>query len=212
MTSTFRSALPPLLVAVLAPLALAACSVFGVRSTPGPAYEVVARLEDGIEVRRYGERVAAETRAEDGLNAAFRRLAGYIGGANAGGREIAMTAPVEVEGQRIAMTAPVETDGRTMRFFLPEDFTLESAPRPTDEAVRLRAVPPRTEAALRYTGLRGPERVAAKAADLQDALTGSGWKPAGTAFGYFYDPPWTLPWLRRHEAVVPVAADEGTKP
>ena len=55
-------------------------------------------LIDGVEIRRYGPRIAAETTVaadeEAARSAGFRRLAGYIFGGNHQVRRIAMTAPV----------------------------------------------------------------------------------------------------------------------
>ena len=83
---------------VICAVLLAGCSAFGVRSgTEQPAYEVVERIGDDVEIRRYGERLAAEVtvEAEDEMaarNEAFRILADYIFGANRAAEEIAMTA------------------------------------------------------------------------------------------------------------------------
>jgi hypothetical protein len=41
-------------------------------------------------------------------------------------------------------------------------------------------------------------------------LAGSKWQPQGEPVAWFYDPPWTLPPLRRNEAAVPVT-DEATR-
>ena len=48
--------------------------------------------------------------------------------------------------------------------------------------------------------------VAAKQRLLVDALAAAAWLPDGPASAWFYDPPWTLPWLRRNEVSVPVVA------
>lgn len=199
-------------------LMLSGCSLVGIRSGyEQPAYEAVDRFDPGVEIRRYGPRLAAETTveaadAEAGRNAAFRILAGYIFGANRAKGEIAMTSPVEVQSgsRKIAMTSPVEAasagSGRfTMRFFLPAQLTLATAPEPTDPRVRLLELPGQTLAALRFTGSRGGERVAAESGALLRALDGSAWQPAGEPFAFFYDPPWTLPFLRRNEVAVEVA-------
>ena len=57
---------------------------------------------------------------------------------------------------KIDMTAPVtqvEVNGdRVMRFFLPTPFTIEDAPRPTSDAVRLVIVKSKTYAVMRYSG------------------------------------------------------------
>ena len=123
-----------------------------------------------------------------------------------------MTVPVEsaARGEEIAMTTPVETapaadGGYAMRFFLPSSYTLASAPEPTDPRVRIVAVPETTEAVLSFTGSRSPERVADEQERLLSALASSAWRPTGPPVALFYDPPWTIPFLRRNEVAVPVA-------
>lgn len=198
---------------------LSACSVVGIRSgTEQPSYELVAALADDLEIRRYGPRVAAETDQEgdgtDARNQAFRTLAGYIFGGNRAQSKVAMTAPVETErSQSIAMTAPVEGGGsdgrRTMRFFMPAGYTIETLPVPDDPRVRLVEVPGQTLAVLRFTGARDSETIARRQAELLERLNGTGWRVQGTPSSFLYDPPWTLPFLRRNEAVVAVARKDG---
>lgn len=196
---------------------LSACSVVGVRSgTEQPRYDVVARLADGVEVRRYAPRLAAETTVDGTEYAArstgFRRVAGYIFGGNSGRARIAMTAPVAVapagRGERIAMTAPVsqlrDADGRwTIRFFLPASLT--DPPRPRDDSVVIVQVPAEIMAVQRFSGIPGAAAVARQIRVLQAAVAGSGWHAAGPPVAWFYDPPWTIPALRRNEVAVPVS-------
>jgi hypothetical protein len=214
-----------LIITLAASSLLAGCSVFGVRSdTETPAYEVVDRLGEDLEIRRYGARVAAEATVEtdddgDGRNKAFGLLFKYIQGANEGRREIAMTAPVETgeRGTEISMTAPVETDVEasssdkvrklTMRFLLPATYSYETAPIPSDPKVSLKPLPPETLAVLRFSGSRGQEAVDARLDELRRRLAETQWTAAGAAITMFYDPPWTLPFLRRNEVAVPV--DDG---
>lgn len=40
--------------------------------------------------------------------------------------------------------------------------------------------------------------------DLERVVGGSDWRPAGAPTTFLYDPPWTLPFFRRDEVVVPV--------
>jgi len=195
-------------------LLLSACSVVGIRSgTEQPAYEVVATLADDLEIRRYGSRLAAETDLEgddtEARNHAFRILAGYIFGGNRAKSSVAMTAPVETErSQSIAMTAPVERGGddgrRTMRFFMPAEYKMETLPVPDDDRVRLVEIPGQTLAVLRFSGARDGAAIARRQAELIERLGGTGWQPQGAASSFLYDPPWTLPFLRRNEAVIAV--------
>ena len=200
-------------------LVLEGCTVFGIRSgTPQPGYTITGQI-GAVQLRAYAKHLAAETTVAggeiDSRSTGFRRLASYIFGANTkpggGSGKIQMTAPVEQDGasgRRIAMTAPVAQqggDGRwTIRFFLPSGMTMATAPRPRDPSVHLVEVPAVTMAVLRFSGSPGARAVAAHSERLLAILADSPWKPDGPVVAWFYDPPWTLPWLRRNEVAVPV--------
>ena len=203
------------LFALVSSLLIGACSVIGVRSgTEEPRFEVVDRIGE-VELRRYGARLAAETVVAAGSETAarsegFRRLAGYIFGGNRPASRIAMTAPVDQAAERIAMTAPVGAtaagEGQwRIRFYMPAGFTLQTLPAPNDPRIHLLEVPAEVVAVRRYSGLRSADAAAAQRAALLAALADSPWQAAGAAGDWFYDPPWTLPPLRRNEAVVPVS-------
>lgn len=206
------------LIALATAVMVSACSTVGVRSgTEEPAFTEVARV-GAVEIRTYGERIAAETvvsgSSEAARNRGFQRLAGYIFGGNTDRSSIAMTAPVaqaESGGSRsIAMTAPVAqapADGNrwTIQFFMPSEYTLATLPVPRDPSVVLTVVPAETYAVLRFSGLGSARSVAEKQAELEAALSGSPWASAGEPVVWFYDPPWTLPPLRRNEVAVRVS-------
>lgn len=189
----------------------------GVRSgTEEPTYEVIARLDPDVEIRRYGPRLAAEVTVDagDDWNArsqAFGVLAGFIFGDNRPQAKIAMTAPVQVgaRSQKIAMTAPVATAtgvvGLTMRFYMPAIYTRATLPEPKDPRIKIVEVPGENLAVLRFTGSTGTSAVAAREAELMQALAASPWQPTGEPLALFYDPPWTIAFLRRNEVAVPVA-------
>ncbi|CAN5749898.1 hypothetical protein BH09ACT7_BH09ACT7_31950 [soil metagenome] len=87
---------------------------------------------------------------------------------------------------------------------MPAEWTMDKLPCPIDDTVVLVTVPAETVAVLRFTGDRGPEAVATWTARLLNVLEDNGFKPAGTPFAWFYDPPWTLPFRRRNEVAVAV--------
>ncbi|AWI86930.1 heme-binding protein [Methylobacterium sp. DM1] len=182
-----------------------ALSVVGIRATyEEPRYAVVERLDRGVEIRAYDGRVAAETDArgqQDGE--AFGRLFRYITGANAGGARIAMTAPVETGGRLIAMTVPVEQGvGGPMRFYLPRTVAEAGAPEPTEPGVRLTRIPPERLAVLRFSGSATAEAREAQVRILAEVLDKAGRKPAEPPFFMGYDPPFSIPFLRRNEVAV----------
>ena len=210
------------LIALATAVMVSACSTVGVRSgTEEPAFTEVGRV-GAVEIRTYGERIAAETvvsgSSEAARNRGFQRLAGYIFGGNTDRSSIAMTAPVAQtadaaapgRSQNIAMTAPVAQgatgqDRWTIQFFMPSEYTLATLPVPRDPSVVLTVVPAETYAVLRFSGLGSARTVAEKQAELEAALTGSPWASAGDPVVWFYDPPWTLPPLRRNEVAVRVS-------
>jgi hypothetical protein len=194
-------------------LLVSGCSVFGIRSgTEEPHYTLVHQA-GGFEVRRYGPRVEMSTVLASDENEAryqgFRRLAGYIFGGNKAREKIAMTAPVAQNAEKIAMTAPVtearDADGRwRIAFYAPSTYTVETMPIPDDPTVELRTAPGMVVAVRRFSGDRSPAAVAEETRNLLRDLEGSGWRATGETFAWFYDPPWTLPFLRRNEVGVPV--------
>jgi SOUL heme-binding protein len=196
-------------------LAESALSVFGIRTGTEEPPHTVRELGNGVQIRRYDSRIAAQTTVTAGEEAArsagFRRLAGYIFGANRGDVEIAMTAPVAQErrGTKIAMTAPVSqsagSDGDwVIRFYLPAKWTMGELPTPDDDRVALVTVPPETVAVLRFSGNRDGRAVAARTERLRNTLRAYGFDATGEPVAWFYDPPWTLPFRRRNEVAIPV--------
>lgn len=194
----------------------AALGIVGVRVLTEEPSHTTRRLAGGVEIRRYGPRIAAETTVngadeEKARSDGFRRLAGYIFGGNQAGKKVAMTAPVSQgasSGQKIAMTAPVSTSGDengwVIRFFMPSKWTMATLPTPKDDRVRLVEVPAESVAAVRFTGSRSADAVATKTTELLDALSENGIETSGEPVSWFYDPPWTLPFRRRNEVVVPI--------
>jgi hypothetical protein len=205
---------------ILCVLALTGCSMFGVRSGYEQApYAVIDRIGESAEVRRYPPQVVAEAIVEapdesSGRSKAFRALFDYISGANRSEAKISMTAPVETAkpSEIIAMTVPVETPAQAaerfaMRFFLPAEYDLHTAPQPTDPRVHILETPERTLAVLWFTGSRDTHNVARHLADLDTIVKDSRRRAVGEPTAMFYDPPWTIPFLRRNEVAVPVSGD-----
>lgn len=200
----------------LGQVAEAAGTIVGIRhGTEEPAFTVERRVGD-VEIRRYGSRIAAETiidaDEEPARNEGFRRLARYIFGGNKSQTKIAMTAPVaQQQSEKIAMTAPVATQRGAagqwvVRFFMPSEYTLDTLPTPGDERVRLVDVPAERVAVLQFSGLPSPGSVAEHTEELLATLRANSIDFQAEPFGWFYDPPWTIPFRRRNEVAVSLGA------
>jgi hypothetical protein len=170
--------------------------------------------EDAFELREYDAYVVAEVLrppgGDEGDNDGFRRLFGYISGKNEGRRDIAMTTPVFTPPTRLAMTTPVTTrrlpEGVAMQFVLPSQYTIDTAPRPTDPAVRLRAVPAGRVAVWRFSGSASEKNVAARRLQLEEAVRKAGLATTGGLVLARYNAPFVPPFLRRNEIWLDVAA------
>ena len=174
-----------------------------------PAYDVVQKLGERVEIRRYAAYVVAEVLiagpADEAGNLAFPMLAGYIFGKNKGERKFAMTAPVTQTSAptTFAMTAPVTqtaADGGTLvRFVLPKEVSLAKAPEPIDERVTLREVAAHTLAAIRYSGFWSQANDAEHFEQLSTALRAAKLTWAGEPVLARFNAPWTPWFLRRNE-------------
>jgi hypothetical protein len=193
----------------LATFADSGLSVFGLRGVyEQPAYTVLQTIAPNVEVREYGPRMAVETPVQDGNDgAAFERLFRYITGANTTGALISMTAPVAETSRMIPMTVPVETSGNRdmMRFFLPADVARAGAPAPRDKLVQIVSLPSVTLGVIRYSGWPSAAAREDETRKLRAALAKAGKATTGAPIYFSYDPPFTIPALRRNEVALSVA-------
>lgn len=190
-----------------------AWGLYSGRSAEEVSFERVGDL-DGVELRRYPRTVLVETTAPDQYRA-FGRLFRYISGENESSEEVSMTAPVATRGgESIAMTAPVRSsrdDGTggdlRMSFYLPAEYDPETAPVPTDPAVRLVVEPAKTLAVKRFSWYAPSWRVERQSRALVSALADHGIEVRDEPFLLRYNDPMTPPFLRRNEVAVRVGDD-----
>ena len=201
----------------LLPLVLMAPAVLAYEE---PAFETI-RQADGYEIRHYEPYLVAETTVAGGFdrsgNVAFRRLAGYIFGANRSPGDADHAEPV-----RMNMTVPVtrhrenDADGESTvyRFVMERAYDLQSLPLPDDDGVTIAEVPGGRFAVLRYGGRITEARFLRQVDLLRAALERDGIETVGDPVSAVYNGPWTLPFLRRNEVMIrlglrqPTAADE----
>ena len=161
-----------------------------------PVYQVEKAWEaEQIEIRAYAPRVMAVTDMAEDSDSGFRVLAGYIFGGNAEEQKIAMTAPVQ---QSLA-------GEREMAFMMPAEYALEDLPKPEDQRVSFREAPAYTAAVIQFSGWASVEKADENWQQLRRFLIAEGIDITGEPTLNQYNPPWTLPFMRRNEIIVPVA-------
>jgi len=187
---------------------LSGCTVFGIRSGYEELNYTILESIGDVEVRQYPKRLAAEVTQMKDDKEAFMLLFGYISGQNSSSKSVAMTTPVQVEkvSAKIAMTVPVEKslssdNAVSMRFFLPRSFSTDTVPKPKDPRIKLVSLPQETFAVISYSGFNSDDRFQRKSDRLSKLLTGSKWTPVSPASFLGYDAPFTIPFLRRNEAI-----------
>jgi hypothetical protein len=192
-------------------LAAAACLPLvspAARAIEEPSYTVERKLGE-VEIRAYAPYVVAEVvvpgPAESAGNRAFPLLAGYIFGRNKGERKMAMTAPVTQTAapMKMEMTAPVTQTttegGFVVQFVLPREVTLDRAPEPLDQRVKVREVPAARWATITFSGLWSQDNYERHLAQLREGVAAAGLQVQGDPMWSRYDAPWKPWFLRRNE-------------
>lgn len=182
-------------------------------ATEEPTYTILNQSED-FELRRYDPQIVAETWVsgdqKEAGNKGFKVLADYIFGNNTApsgeSSKISMTSPVKMQPQKIAMTAPVamqEQDGKwRVRFVMPSKYTMQTLPKPNNLAVSLIEVPVQTYGVIKFSGFTGEQKVADKTQELKNWMQSQNLTLVADAEMARYDPPWTLPFMRRNEIMI----------
>lgn len=177
-----------------------------------PNYEIV-KSQDAIEIRQYEPMIIAKVqmngKREDAIGGGFRLLADYIFGNNIANQDIAMTAPVQQqESTKIAMTAPVQHQSAgnywQVSFVMPSEYTMDTLPKPVNERVVLKEIPAKTFAAITFSGTNSDENVKAHEKILLEYVEANDLSVISTPKYAFYNPPWTLPPMRRNEVMIEI--------
>ena len=201
-------------------------------ATEEPTYTVLSKTENFELRRYESQLVAQTWVSGDqdaASRVGFKILADYIFGNNTApsgeSSKISMTAPVAMqfevkqsatkkngsnESQKIAMTAPVsikqeqqQSEGKwRVQFTMPSQYTMQTLPKPNNTDIIISEVPPQTYGVIKFSGLASSEKVAEKTAELQSWMQTQKLTLTGTAELARYNPPWTLPFMRRNEIII----------
>lgn len=181
---------------------------YTMRDVKTPKYSVIEQHGD-IEIRQYEPMIVAEINesgdSRTAIRSGFRALAAYIFGNN-----IAMTAPVAQQPQssKIPMTAPVMSqpngsEGKqwVISFVMPSDATMDKLPKPKNDDITLKKIPAHKAVVIRYSGRWTDEKVATNLNKLKDFVNKNNLVTVGEPTYAYYNPPWTLPFMRRNEVI-----------
>lgn len=165
-----------------------------------PKYKVISEFEDqDIEIRQYDPMLIAEVtvsgKRDKAISEGFKQLADYIFGNNISQESISMTAPV---------TQQSKGNDWTVHFVMPSEYTLHNIPKPNNDSVMLKEVPVKSMIAITFSGQNTDENIKEYEQKLYDFMQQKKIVPISEASYAFYNPPWTLPPLRRNEVIIEI--------
>lgn len=159
---------------------------FMLRDIEEPGYNVLSK-DNNIELRQYQPALVAATvvagEQDSALRAGFKVLAAYISKNN-----IAMTAPVEFS---------KNSTGWKTSFFMPKNINIKDLPPASGIVFEERQSA--DYIVLRFSGLSNMKRMGAQALLLLQYAQKHGINTNKVPIYAYYNPPWTLPFLRRNE-------------
>jgi hypothetical protein len=181
-------------------------------ATEEPSYRVITQSEP-FEIREYPPLIVAQVEVPGDLSeassAGFRLIANYIFGNNISVRDGGLTTAEPVP-EKIAMTVPVIAEGKDdqkswlIQFVMPKQYTMDTLPKPNNPQVKLIPIGPQKLAVIRFTGFVGDDKVQEKTAELMAWIKSRNEVVSGNPRLARYNPPWSIPWMRRNEILIPI--------
>ena len=177
-----------------------------------PKYEVI-ESQGNIEIRQYQPMIIAEIAIEDNrkeaIKSGFKILASYIFGNNKSKKNVSMTAPVRQQSnEKISMTAPVSQQkvqgAWRISFVMPSQYSIDTIPVPNNEGISIKKIDSKKYAVLKFSGMNSDKNINFHEIKLKKYLSENKIQAISSSIYAFYNPPWTLPFLRRNEIMIEV--------
>ena len=163
-----------------------------------PSFSLIDK-ENNIELRQYDEYVIARTsipvnQSEEDNNM-FRVLASYIFGRNEKNQSIPMTAPV---------TTYKNNDTYDMIFYMLDVNNIQELPNPSGQNISLENFNLGKCAVISFSWFASKNKINKYTEKLKKYINDNGYTVDSPFMVNRYDPPWTLPFLRRNEILVKI--------
>jgi hypothetical protein len=86
---------------------------------------------------------------------------------------------------------------------------MEALPKPNNPSVELKEIGAKRYAVIRFSGMAGEDSLKRYTEELNAFISAKKLTPLSAPAYAFYNPPWTLPFLRRNEVMVEIPASAG---
>lgn len=156
---------------------------------------VVVKKYDQFEIRNYESRLFTSVKLptnqyEDASSYGFSILAGYIFGNNKTNEKIAMTSPVAISLE----------DSMTMMFMVPQE-NKETLPEPNSKEIKFREEPPKSVAAITFSGWADQKKIDFYKKKLINAMDSNNVPYTDKFYFLGYNAPYET-YNRRNEVIV----------
>lgn len=166
-----------------------------------PSYKIL-RKDSHIEFRQYSPMVIAEVSMQgtktEAIKNGFRILAAYIFGDNQSDQKIAMTKPV--------MQTKQNANTWLIRFVMPSSWTMGDIPAPKNNKIKIIETHEQSMISIRFSGAITDMNIDRHLNKLKRYIDEKGIRVDGNPIYAFYNPPWTLPFMRRNEIIFKLEA------
>lgn len=150
--------------------------------------------EDKYEIREYLGFSIIEHENDQGSNSGFQTLFNYISNDNKENQKMSMTVPVIQERTK---------ENKKMAFVVPDQFA-ENTPKPNNPNLQVKKFDRGLFAVIQYSGLSSEAKELKMNKKLEQWILDKGYKKQSNYMIASYNPPFTLPILRRNEIWVRV--------
>ena len=163
-----------------------------------PKYHVISSQEN-IEIRKYNPMIIAlvEVQGErkEAIRGGFKMLADYIFGNNKSKEDIPMTAPVKQ--QKFQKNWQIS-------FIMPSEYNMETLPQPNNKNIGLKELPSKKYIVINFSGVISDQNIALNEEKLKKYIFENEIQSLSTPIYAFYNPPWTLSFMRRNEIMMEI--------
>lgn len=165
-----------------------------------PKYKVIENYKP-VEIRQYQGFLIAEIETSgprsEAISDGFKKLATYIFKENDAQEKMSMTAPVFQKKSE-------DANSWKTSFVMPQKYTMQTLPLPHDKSIKIQEILPKKFAVIRFSGNATEESIQKNLTQLNSFLSTQRIQATGNHLYAFYNPPWTLPFLRRNEIMIEI--------
>jgi len=163
-----------------------------------PKYHVISSQEN-IEIRKYNPMIIALVEAQgerkEAIKGGFKILADYIFGNNKSKEDIPMTAPVRQQKFQ---------ENWQISFIMPSEYNMETLPQPNNKNISLKELPSKKYIVINFSGMISDQNIALHEEKLKKYTLENEMHILSSPIYAFYNPPWTLPFMRRNEIMIEI--------